>query len=92
MVGDLLAFHDGFAHILRHWYAFDPIARCSYQLGAQFLQGSHFTLELRFGRAVVLLLEFVGFESDGAAICIWHDGQRMAIGNGCYDTCFEPFL
>jgi len=56
------------------------------------LQGGHVTFKLRFRGALVLLLEFTRLESDGAAISIRHDRQRMSIVNGCYDTRFATFL
>ena len=57
---------------------------------AQLLQSGHFALELGFGRALVLLFEFTGLESDCAPVGIGHDGRPMAFLNGCYDTCFDP--
>ena len=89
MVADLLADEDGFQYIFGHGYALDTIARGIDQGFAQLLQSGHLALELGFGRAIVLLFEFAGLESDCAPVGVGHDGRPMAFLNDCYDTCFD---
>jgi hypothetical protein len=67
VVGDVLAFEDGVAHVLRHRHALDAVARRFDQRLAQFLQGVGLALELGLGRAFVFLFEFGRAEADAAA-------------------------
>jgi hypothetical protein len=86
----LLAGKDGFLNVFGHGYALNAITRGVDQSLSQLLESGAFTLELRFGRAIVFLLEFTGLESDCAPVGVGHDGRPMAFLNGCYDTCFDP--